>query len=103
MIKAEQGDTLGSHWALCRTVLSEVMTFKLRSEGHEGESHTKLYGNCSQCGLWNPWGSQRPFQEVNEVNTIFIIILRCYLFFAQVDIRRDGANVMAAKMAGTSA
>lgn len=32
MIKAKLGDMLGSHWGLRRTGLSEVMTFKQRSE-----------------------------------------------------------------------
>lgn len=63
MIKAKQGYVLGSHWGLRRIVLSEVMTFKLRSECHEPERSMKVYGNCTLCGLWNPWGAQDPFRK----------------------------------------
>lgn len=49
-----------------------------------------------------PLGILRPFQEVNEVTTTFIIILRCYLSFSQADICIEGANLTVGKTDGSS-
>lgn len=78
------------------------MTFKLSLNDIEGDSHMKVYGSCPRWSV-DPLGILRPFQKINEVTTLLIIILRRYLFFSRVDICIDGANLTVGKTAGAVA